>query len=284
MAGGYSLGSLASFDRFLPGTQDLPADGSVQLIDANNVTQDAVRFAGSGLGEGSPLGTFPTAGQYAFVRAADRTGTGPSYGLPKDTDDNASDFKLVTTGALGTGGSVLPAVEGVPGPVNVTGAPLANGAISVTSVDPGAAATATPNRQSTAADPDGGGPAVSTLYLRRKVTNISGAPLTTLRFRTSDLTTAQSNPIAGRAILRVLSSDNTTIALTGGGNATITPTVLQTTPATPLPNGGGLNSVLTVPSITTGAPLANGASINVEFRLGVQTGGAFAAIFNTEAK
>jgi hypothetical protein len=284
MAGGYSLGSLASFDRFLPGTQDLPADGSVQLIDSSNVTQDAVRFAGSGIGEGSPLGTFPTAGQYAFVRIANRTGTGANYGLPKDTGDNASDFALVTTDPLVPAGSVLSAVEGVPGPVNVTGAPLVNGAISVTSVDPGVAATASPNRQSTAADPDGAGPAVSTLYLRRKVTNISGSPLTSLRFRTSDLTTAQSNPVAGRAILRVLNSDSATVPLSGGGTATIRPTVLQTTGVTPLLNGGGLNSVLTVPSVTSGTPLANGASIDVEFRLGLQTGGSFSAIFNTEAK
>jgi hypothetical protein len=275
----YSLEQLATSNDELAA---LPANGSLALIDPANATQDAVRFTvAAGIGEGDPLGAFAPGGQYTFVRKANRTGTGDSYGLPTDTNDNATDFALVVPeqgkGNPTTAGSVLPSIEGVPGPENLSSPPLANAALQVGLLDPNVASNAAPNR--VIADPDGGGPLPQTLYVRRTVKNISGAPLTALGFRVTAITTARSDPVAGQAVLRLDSSDNTTVS----GN-TITPVSLQRTTQTPLPDGGGLNAIVTVPSVTPAAPLAAGASINVEFALRIYQPGAFQVIFNTEAQ
>src|SRR4051794_35215255 len=84
-AAGYSLGALATSDDALTGGLlggEVPAGGSVALIDAANATQDSVRFApATTYGEGGPVGSFSSGGQYAFVRKANRTGIGDAYGL-----------------------------------------------------------------------------------------------------------------------------------------------------------------------------------------------------------
>src|SRR5215213_832234 len=232
-APGYSLGSLAAANDPLAG--GLPAGGSVALIDPANVTQDSVRFAaGTLFGEGGPLGSFAAGGQYAFVRRANRLGTGDAYGLPTDTNDNAADFALVVPpGATGAAGSALASVEGVPGPENLSSAPLANAALQVGRLDPAVGASVAPNRQ--IVDPDGGGPLPQTLYLRRTVMNISGNELAGVQFRVSTITTARSDPQAGQSIIRLDSSDNSTVA-----GKPITPVALQRSVQTPLPDGGGL--------------------------------------------
>jgi hypothetical protein len=279
-APGYSLGGLAGSDDALSGlpTGELPAEGSVALIDPTNATQDSVRFAaGTTFGEGGPVGTFAPGGQYAFVRKANRTGTGDAYGLPTDTNDNAADFALVVPpGATSSAGSALPSIEGVPGPENLRSAPLANAALQVGRLDPTVAGNEAPNREIT--DPDGGGPLPQTLYLRRTVTNISGVDLARLQFRVTAITTTRSDPKAGQGIVHLDSSDNTTV----GGKA-ITPVSLERSAQTPLPGGGGLNAVVSVPSVTPTAPLAPGTSINVEFALRIAQAGAFQVILNTEA-
>jgi len=275
-APGYSLGALASSDGSLVG--ELPHDGSIALFDSANALQDSVRFAaGSTFGEGGPLGTFAAGGQYAFVRRANRTGTGDGYGLPADSDDNHTDFALlVPEGGTSSAGSALPSVEGVPGPQDLSAPPLANAALQVGRLDPAVSVGSAPNRQ--VADPDDGGPLPQTLYLRRTVTNVSGAPLTRLQFRVSAITTARSDPQAGQAILRLDSSDNTTVA-----GRTMAPVALQRSLQTPLPSGGGLNAVAGVPSISPASPLAPGAAINVEFALRIAQAGAFQVVLNTEA-
>src|SRR5688572_10303810 len=276
-APGYSLAGLAGSNNGLAG--ELPAGGSIALIDPVNATQDAVRFAaGTVFGEGSPVGSFAAGGQYAFVRRANRTGSGDGYGLPSDSNDNAADFALVVPqGQTGAAGSALPAVEGVPGPENLSSAPIANAALQVGRLDSSVGAGVAPNRQ--IADPDGGGPLPQTLYLRRTVTNVSGLELAELQFRVTAITTARSDPQAGQAVIRLDGSDNSTVA-----GRPITPVALQRSLQTPLPDGGGLNAVVRVPSITPMAPLAPGASINVEFALRIAQPGAFQVIFNTEAR
>ena len=276
-APGYSLGALAAGDDAFAG--EVPAGGSIALVDGANTTQDGVRFAaGTVYGEGGPLGAFAGGGQYAFVRKANRAGTGDGYGLPSDTGDNAADFALVVPeGATASAGSALPSIEGVPGPENLASAPIANGALQITRLDPAAGANATPNRE--IADPDGGGPLPQTLYLRRTVTNISGVPLAAVGFRVTAITTARSDPAAGQAILRLDSSDNSTVA-----GKPIAPVSLQRSLQTPLTNGGGLNAFVSVGSITGAAPLAPGASVNVEFALRIAQAGAFQVILNTEAR
>src|SRR5687767_13684143 len=62
-APGYSLAALAGSDDAVVG--ELPAGGSVALIDPVNATQDSVRFAAATVfGEGGPLGSFAAGGQY----------------------------------------------------------------------------------------------------------------------------------------------------------------------------------------------------------------------------
>jgi hypothetical protein len=134
-----------------------------------------------------------------------------------------------------------------------------------------------PNRE--IVDPDAGGPLPQTLYLRRTVSNISGAPLTALGFRVIGITTARSDPAAGQAVLRLESSDNATVA-----GSPITPVKLEHSATLPQLGGGGLNAIVTVPSITPATPLAAGASVNVEFTLRIAQSGAFQVILNTEAQ
>jgi hypothetical protein len=276
-APGYSLSGLAASNDGLGG--ELPAGGSVALIDSANATQDAVRFAaGTVFGEGGPLGTFAVGGQYAFVRRANRSGTGDAYGLPSDTGDNAADFALVVPeGQTSSAGSALPSIDGVPGPENLSSPPLANAALQVGRLDPAVGSNVAPNRE--IVDPDGGGPLPQTVYLRRTATNIAGVPLTTLGFRVTGITTARSDPVAGQAVLRLESSDDALVA-----GKPITPVLLQRSAALPQLAGGGLNAIVTVPSITPATPLAAGASVNVEFTLRVAQGGAFQVVLNTEAQ
>ena len=110
------------------------------------------------------------------------------------------------------------------------------------------------------------------------MTNISSAPLTQLQFRVTAISTARSDAQAGQAIVRLDSSDNTSVA----GNS-IRPVTLERSAQTPLPHGGGLNAVVRVPSITPAAPLSPGTSVNVEFALRIAQPGAFQVILNTEA-
>jgi thermitase len=276
-APGYSLDSLAGADDLLAGG-DVPADGVLALFDASSAVVDAVSFTGAcGAAEGCPLGTFAAGGQYAFVRRANRTGTGDAYGLPTDTGDNNADFALVVPeGSTSSAGSALPSVEGVPGPQNLASAPVANAALQVGLMDPTKSKNEAPNRVTL--DPDGAGPLPQTLYLRRTVTNVSGVALTRAQFRVTAISTARSDPQAGQAIVRLDSSDNTS-----ADGKPITPVTLERSAATPLPHGGGLNAVVAVPSIAAGTPLPPGGTINVEFALRIAQGGAFQVILNTEA-
>ena len=273
---GYSLGALASSNGSLVG--ELPADGSIALFDSTNALQDSVRFAaGSTFGEGGPLGTFAAGGQYAFVRRANRTGTGDGYGLPADSDDNHTDFALlVPEGGTSSAGSALPSVEGVPGPQGACRhrpwpTRRCRSAGSIPRCPWAARRTGRSLTPTTAAR-------CRRALLRRTVTNVSGAPLTRLQFRVSAITTARSDPQAGQAILRLDSSDNTTVA-----GRTMAPVALQRSLQTPLPSGGGLNAVAGVPSIAPASPLAPGAAINVKFALRIAQAGAFQVVLNTEA-
>ena len=68
----------------------------------------------------------------------------------------------------------------------------------------GTIASAQPNQQVVTGGPTSA--ASRTLYLRRTITNDTGAPITALRFRVSDITTGSTPaPPSGQAILRVVS-------------------------------------------------------------------------------
>jgi hypothetical protein len=212
--------------------------------------------------------------EYSFFRSL-------TAGNPKDTNDNASDFKFADT--QGTFISGIPQALGAPGPENLA-SPIRRdtGGILLPLLDGTLSSSSAPNRfrDFTPAPPTAPN---GTLQVRRRVQNTTGATVTRLRFRIVDVTTFPS-PGVGTADLRVITSlaavisgiqDPATCASTGTPTTvpcqvTAQVTTLETPPSQP--NGGGYNSTVTV-SIPGG--LANNASIDVNFTLGVVQAGTF---------
>ncbi len=281
--GAYSLTSYAAPDAPITAFAN---DDSIGLKNTAGVVQDGVRFGSEALyQEGSPLGTWPGSGQYAFVRKLAVTPTA-HVGPPLNTGNNAADFVLVRPETPAVAGSALTAFEGSPGPHDTASQVIANPSIAV-SLLCGANPNASPNRDVLAGGPVAGGMATRTLILRRTLTNQSATPITSLRFRVSDITTGQTPaPPAGQAVLRAVSSPATSVTGTSTGCTSafpLTPMTLES-PASANFDGGGLNASLTVPGVTAAQPLAAGASINVAFELGVVGAGSYRFYFNTEAK
>ncbi len=182
---------------------------------------------------------------------------------------------------------------GAPGPQNL-GSPLQrNSSIPGLMLDSTVAATLAPNRvrDVAAVQPNA---ANGTLTIRRRFVNNTGAPVTRLRFRIMDISTAFVSP-GSVADVRALTSSAVTLTgvadsltcLASNGVATtpcsitVQGTTLETTPAQPL--GGGLNSSMSAGTITLATPLTSGASINLQFLLGVQQPGLFKFVVNIEA-
>ena len=226
----------------------------------NNSAYTAAYREGTGL---TPIGTAVGADeQFSFVRRQ-------SGGTPQDTGDNAADFILVSMTGTVSGAQVT---LGTPGAESAASPLQRNTQIKAALVDPQAASTAAPNRVRDLTPVANG--ALGTLIIRRKFTNKTGAPVTALRFRIVDITTAPAP--AGTADMRLLDSADTNVALTTG-----TTIVRGTKVEIPQATGGGLNStgVIALP----GGALSNGASVNVQFVLGIQQGGAFRFVVNVEA-
>jgi hypothetical protein len=198
--------------------------------------------------------------QFALVRNA-------VGGQLQDTDSNAADFRLVDT----TGNVALASGNrwGAPGPENRTGPVQINGQLGVTLFDPGAPATAAPNRQRDLAN--------GTLTIRRRFTNNTGGPITLLRFRVADLTNDLASSTA--CVLRAVTSSDVTVP-TSAGNVLARGTALETPPNQT--NGGGLNSSLRVMAITVVAPLAAGASVDLQFVFNVVENGDLNVVLNAE--
>jgi hypothetical protein len=117
------------------------------------------------------------------------------------------------------------------------------------------------------------------MYIRRTLTNNTGALVTQLRFRVINMTTYPAP--AGYADMRAITSGPVTVTVTGGASKNVLGTTLETPPTQP--NGGGNNSTLAAGTITLNSPLADGASIDLQFVLGVQNGGVFRFYVNVEA-
>ena len=213
-------------------------------------------------------------------------GACPTAGLVKDSNVNNDDFIFIDTTATAT-----PAGQrlGAPGPQNL-GSPHTTFDILALLLDSSKGAAGNPNRvrDTTAIGPNA---AEGTMSIRRRFVNNTGAPVTKLRIRVVDISTA---PVTGgTADLRVLSSTDVVVSVNDSGtctaagfpstpcNITVRGTTLETPPAQPL--GGGHNSSVTTSTITLGTPLAPGASVNLQFLLGVQTTGGFKFFFNIEA-
>lgn len=280
----YSLASYAPLDDtsltgLLPNT-------TVLLESATGSVNDSVCLCGSSIST-TGIGTFSGSGQYAFVRRLHERadGTLGFTGAPQFTGNDLSDFALVRPEADNTAGSVLTAYEGSPGPHDSGSPTIGNAGLGIGLLS-GTNPSAQPNQQVVSGGPT---PAASrTLYLRRVITNDSGAEIDSLRFRVSQITTGSTPaPPSTQAILRVVSDSNTSVSY-NGTTYTLAPMTLDA-PASSNTDGGGLNSSLTVslPASTSctdvsGDCLLAGQSIDVEFELGVQQGGSFQFYFNAE--
>ena len=117
-----------------------------------------------------------------------------------------------------------------------------------------------------------------TVSIRRHFTNNTGAPVSSLRFRVTDITTLNS-PVAAppQADFRLTDSVDQTV-FTGLGVVNVRGTTLE------MPgqfNGGGLNSTVTVALPKEG--LAQGSSIDVQFLLNVVQTGRYRFFVSVEA-
>jgi hypothetical protein len=233
--------------------------------------------------EGTPLlNPVTTDIEHSFVRKL-------NTGRPQDTDSNADDFILVTTDPSSL--SNQQAFLGAPGPENSSSPINGNNLIHASLVEPCALSSDAPNRERdmnlfTSSNsneyPNG------TLLIRRRWTNDTQMPVTALRFRYVDLTTATSNSdsdVPGQAKLHAVDSNSTTpLTIMGQGcTGTTTVIVLGLTLDTPpdQPNDGGLNSSLSA-NVTLDRPLNPGDTIDINFLFGVEQTGHFRAYVNVE--
>src|SRR5205085_7072956 len=171
----YGLGTTAASNLAL--TSDIENDRNVAIFstaDINNLSTtarlDAVGFGTNTgsvcdlLSEGPTLA--PASGsisEHSFVRKL-------ASGTPQDTNDNASDFQLVsTTPATPVGSNTTPTL-GAPGPENSTAPIQRNATIKSSLVDPGCASTSTDPTTACARIRTGSGNS-GTLLIRRRFTN-----------------------------------------------------------------------------------------------------------------
>ncbi len=214
-----------------------------------------------------------SAGEYSVARKM-------TSGVPQDTGDNAADFVFIATSDFGGLNNTALSVLGAPGPESATSPVQRNATIKASLIDPQAPATAAPNRVRDLTPVARG--QFGTLTIRRRFTNNTGAPVTSLRFRVVDITTLNTpNPGGAQADLRALSSNDVVVTINGNQSLTVRGTTLEQPPVQPF--GGGLNSTLSVGPITLSSPLAPGASVPVQFLLGVESGGRFRFFVNVEA-
>jgi hypothetical protein len=253
-------------------TPDLADNGGVAIFATANpanfsgVTRmDAVGFVATGNplfkeGGGIPNITGTPTGQISFHRLQ-------IAGTPQDTGNNAADF--IFTNTVNETLGVTP-VLGAPGPENVH-SPVLETNIFVDRFDQTVGTNAAPNRFRDLTPVTNG--ALGTLSFRRKVQNMTGQPVTRLRFRIKQISTLNAPPAFGAADLRALTSG----AITVNGQP-VEGTVVEE-PATQA-IGGGWNTSW---SVALPGPLAPAAAINVQYVVGVQMGGSFTIFINVEA-
>ncbi len=228
---------------------------------------------------------------YAFIRdtcgkggSITTFGTCPTNGLPKDTDNNATDFYFVDTNGTSAGaGQRL----GAPGPENLTSPTQQNAIMPIVNLDQTVGSAALPNRVRDLTSDPANNSTFGTLDIRRRVINSTGFPVTRLRFRIVDISTFPAP--SGFADLRPRTSTDVVVSGINDqdtclGSAPCTVNVLGTTLEQPpnQPNGGGFNSSLSSDTVTLSTPLAAGDSINVHFLLGIQQTGSFKFFINVE--
>ena len=195
-----------------------------------------------------------------------------SAGLPTDTGNNATDFRLIAVNANAT---LSGASLGAPGPENLTSPIIRNATIKASLPAPCVSSSAAPNRIRSGSGNSG------SLSFRRRFTNNTGASVTRLRLRIIDITTAPA-PTGSTAILAATTSTTTTEAQPcPSGTITINGLTLETPPTQAL--GGGYNASLSANTVTLGTPLAAGASISLNMLLNISQAGSFRFFVNVEA-
>jgi hypothetical protein len=196
-------------------------------------------------------------------------------GRPQDTNDNFADLKFEDTNGISAGaGQSL----GAPGPENLTSPINGSGGIVVTYLDEAQPSNVAPNFvRDLSSDPPNSS-MYGTIDLRFKITNNTGADITRLRLRITDITTFPEP--AGTSDLRARSSTSIVVP-TSMGNITVKGTTLEQ--PSNQPNGGGFNSSMSVGTITLASPLASGSTEYIRVLIGVQQTGIMRAKFIIEA-
>jgi len=201
--------------------------------------------------------------EHSFVRKL-------TTGLPQDSDNNLADFALVAT----DGNLTLPTAQlGSPGPENSFSPIQHNSSIKASLIEPLVNSNTAPNRLREGSGDSG------TLSLRRRFHNVTGGPVTRLRFRVVNITTLGTPiSVSSQADVRLITSDDFAIT-TSLGALTVHGTVVEEPPAQNL--GGGLNTSAVV--FLPGGALVPGASIDLQFLLSVAKSGNFRFLVNVES-
>lgn len=272
----YNLTSYSSADGTFNG--DILDGGGVALFTGGGAFAagnrlDSVGFSGSPalFNEGTPLspaGGIVSDSENSFVRLFDNTG------LPKDSNNNNGDFILIATDAAVYSG--VQSVLGAPGPQNRNSPIFRSGDFTAGLIDSGASSTAVPNRVRDAGNTSSQNP-LGTLAIRRRYTNNTGNPVTTMRMRVIGITTIGSAPAySPQAVLRALSSANITVTSADGQRQIAVKGITLEQPPIQI-NGGGLNSSFI---INLDGSLAAGDGVNVDVLLGIVANGRL--VFNTQ--
>ncbi|MDT7780394.1 MAG: hypothetical protein QOC99_2906 [Acidobacteriota bacterium] len=243
-------------------------------------------------GTGYPaLSVASSTANYSFYRdmCAYVAGVGCTVsGTPKDTGNNAADFKFVEPNGIDAGaGQRL----GAPGPENLSSPIQRNVLFGFNLLDRSVSSGNPPNRVRDFTQDPANNSSFGTLSLRKRVTNNTGSNVTRLRFRIVEVTTFP--PLSGFADLRARTSGAVVVTgINDSGTCGILPLpCAQTVQGTTLeeasapnnqPNGGGFNSSLSAGTVALATPLAPGTSINVQFLLGIQQTGTFRFFINIE--
>jgi hypothetical protein len=306
-----------------------PAGNGTTATGDNTLNEDIATNAGIALFNTSNQGSFNLAnrldavGTSAEANPLYKEGTGypvfqgninetngPRYsifrnaqsGLPQDTNNNETDFQTAdessTEMCISTANFNCRRL-GAPGPENLSSPVQHNADIKASLVDPQCPGiTVNPTLRSACrferrSEQVGTAPSFGTFAIRRRFTNMTGAPVTRLRFRIVDITndlflfgssTADIRAITSPQVTATCQNESGTPHLcsdTGLPTTTIEGTTRE--PDQPFSNGGGFNSTVSAGTVTLANPLASGGSVNLQFLFGVQRAGAFRFFVNVEA-
>jgi hypothetical protein len=250
-------------------TQSGPSQNAGSRLDAFGFTNSPALFK-----EGNGFPTVPSSNtEHTLYRDLRPT-------IPKDTNDNAVDFRFVQTTA-----TIQTSLNGSPGPENRLSPIVNNTTINLSLLDPNVGPNSPPNRERRPnVEPNAN---LGTLRLRRTFTNNTGAPVSRLRFRIIDITTRGTPSIeCGGSIcadLRALTSQDGQAANSQSQIVSVRGVRLEENPPI-TPEGGGLNASWSADFITLATPLPNGFGVNIEFKLGIMSTGPFRVFINIEAQ